>query len=73
MTIYGYLYIISPIPSVRPFHFFSKTTDRIEMKYYMGHRNHKAQKTKQDGVYRMHSYAKISMIMRKNSIFPFST
>ena len=53
----GHLYSIFPNPSVHPFHFLSKTTERIEMKFYMGFGNHKAQRAKQDGVWLMHSYA----------------
>ena len=51
------------------FHFISKTTDPIELKFYKGFRNHKAQTSKQDGVCRMHNYATISKIMDRYLIF----
>ena len=50
------------------FHFFLETTDPIGLKFYMGFRNRKVQRTKQGGVCRMHNHADISMMMRTNLI-----
>ena len=68
MVTWHYLYSTSLIPSVLLFHFFSKITDRIDMKFYMGFLNHKAQRTNQDWVCGMHNYAEISIVMGNREI-----
>ena len=51
------------------FHYFWETTDLIGLKFYMGLRNHKTERTKPDGVHGMHNYTEITIIMRKKWIF----
>ena len=51
------MYVFFLQVSVPPYHFFCKTTDRIEMKFYMDLSYVKVQRTKEDVVWGMFSFA----------------
>ena len=49
---------------------FLETNDPIGLEFYMGpHAYYVAQRTKQDGIFCMHNYAEISIIMRRKFSF----